>query len=179
MGKLRLRGNGSTPELGPDVANLTLTVENISPFILRTKIGAPGRWEVPRSLFNAPNLTGAAAMDSVHLQVLASLFSGTLPCLTVSPGRRLLTHELHLQHLAARPATRSTTAHRHSVLRSPAAAATRTLCSIRLARAWCSRCGAGWPPGTYIETPVIGEEPDCFVKQRRRIERSAQLSATM
>ena len=51
------------PELGPDVANLTLTVENISPFILRTKIGAPGRWEVPRSLFNAPNLTGAAALD--------------------------------------------------------------------------------------------------------------------
>ena len=69
VGDLRLRGNGSLPELGPDVAKLTLTVENISPFILRTKIGAPGRWEVPRSLFNAPNLTGAAAMDSVPAYV--------------------------------------------------------------------------------------------------------------
>lgn len=59
MGVLTLRGNGSAPELGADIRNLTLTVENISPMILRTKIGAPGRWEVPRSLLNAPNLTGA------------------------------------------------------------------------------------------------------------------------
>ena len=73
MGELRLRGNGSVPELGPDVANLTLTVENISPFILRTKIGAPGRWEVPRSLFNAPNLTGAAALDTAHLTCFSFL----------------------------------------------------------------------------------------------------------
>ena len=61
------------PELGPDVANLTLTVENISPFILRTKIGAPGRWEVPRSLFNAPNLTGAAALVSAHSTCISTL----------------------------------------------------------------------------------------------------------
>ena len=59
MGLLSLRGNGSLPELGTDISNLTLTVENISPYILRTKIGAPGRWEVPRSLLNAPNVTGA------------------------------------------------------------------------------------------------------------------------
>jgi len=59
MGALTLRGNGSQPELGADVRNLTLTVENITPLILRTKISAPGRWEVPRSLLNAPNLTGA------------------------------------------------------------------------------------------------------------------------
>ena len=50
---------GTMPELGPDVKQLTVEVENISPYILHTKIGAPGRWEVPRKLFLAPNVTGA------------------------------------------------------------------------------------------------------------------------
>ena len=38
------------PELGADVSPLTLNVENIDSATLRVKLGAPGRWEVPRSL---------------------------------------------------------------------------------------------------------------------------------
>ena len=38
------------PELGADVSPLTLNVENIDSTTLRVKLGAPGRWEVPRSL---------------------------------------------------------------------------------------------------------------------------------
>lgn len=38
------------PELGADVSPLMLNVENIDSTTLRVKLGAPGRWEVPRSL---------------------------------------------------------------------------------------------------------------------------------
>ena len=55
-----MQSASTMPELGPDVAQLSVLVENISPYILHAKIGAPGRWEVPRSLFNAPNVTGAS-----------------------------------------------------------------------------------------------------------------------
>ena len=57
-GLLKQNGIGTMPELGVDLQNLSLLVEKISPEILRIKIGAPGRWEVPRSIFNAPNMTG-------------------------------------------------------------------------------------------------------------------------
>jgi hypothetical protein len=83
MGALTLRGNGSQPELGADVRNLTLTVENITPLILRTKISAPGRWEVPRSLLNAPNLTGA------RRRCLAANPSPTARPAAVLSGKRL------------------------------------------------------------------------------------------
>lgn len=39
------------PEFGPDVDNLTYSVQYITPYILRVKIGAAGRWEVPRAYF--------------------------------------------------------------------------------------------------------------------------------
>ena len=37
-------------ELGADISPLQLTVVNVDSTTLRVKIGAPGRWEVPRSL---------------------------------------------------------------------------------------------------------------------------------
>lgn len=49
------------PMLGPDLQELSIQVERITPDILHCKIGAAGRWEVPKSVFNAPNVTGAAA----------------------------------------------------------------------------------------------------------------------
>ena len=58
QGALTQSGSGTMAELGPDIKNLTLLVEEVTPEILRVKIGAPGRWEVPRSIFNAPNITG-------------------------------------------------------------------------------------------------------------------------
>ena len=70
------------PELGPDVKQLSVLVENISPYILHTKIGAPGRWEVPRSLFNAPNVTGASRHCRALLFLdccLSAALSVTLP----------------------------------------------------------------------------------------------------
>ena len=57
-GQLRQNGTGTMAELGPDLHDLSLLVQEISPDILRIKIGAPGRWEVPRSIFNAPNMAG-------------------------------------------------------------------------------------------------------------------------
>ena len=54
------------PELGADVSPLTLNVENIDSTTLRVKLGAPGRWEVPRSL-------------------LRGTVSGALPCWSTWP----------------------------------------------------------------------------------------------
>ena len=42
------------PELGADVSPLEVHVRYITPSILRIKIGAEGRWEVPDSLFKNP-----------------------------------------------------------------------------------------------------------------------------
>ena len=56
---------------------LTILVENISPYILHAKIGAPGRWEVPRKLFNAPNVTGVR-----HTHELGAWGALTLAALT-------------------------------------------------------------------------------------------------
>ncbi len=64
------QSTGTMPELGPDVKQLTVLVENISPYILHTKIGAPGRWEVPRKLFLAPNVTGALPLLPFLMQPL-------------------------------------------------------------------------------------------------------------
>lgn len=58
QGTLQQSGPGSQPELGADIKTLTITVENITPDILHAKIGAPGRWEVPKSIFLTPNVTG-------------------------------------------------------------------------------------------------------------------------
>lgn len=85
-------------------------------------------------------------------------------CSAVPARRCLLTHGQHPQRLAAPPATRSTTARLRLVLRSPAAAATQTLCLIRLERAWYSRCGAGLSPGFATQLPCLysGARLLCF-----------------
>jgi CRISPR/Cas system endoribonuclease Cas6 (RAMP superfamily) len=48
---LDLQGNGTMPFLGSDISPLALSVENVDQNILRVKIGANGRFEVPPSLF--------------------------------------------------------------------------------------------------------------------------------
>lgn len=51
------------PELGPDVSPLSLMVENVRADILRVKIGAQGRWEVPRATFPSPaNVSAGGAL---------------------------------------------------------------------------------------------------------------------
>ena len=45
-----MQQRSALPELGADVSPLTLNVENIDSTTLRVKLGAPGRWEVPRAL---------------------------------------------------------------------------------------------------------------------------------
>lgn len=47
MGTLVLQGNGTLPQAGRDLSPLTVSVQNLDRSILRVKIGAPGRWEVP------------------------------------------------------------------------------------------------------------------------------------
>jgi hypothetical protein len=58
QGTLTQSGSGTMPMLGPDIQQLSIQVERVTPDILHCKIGAPNRWEVPKSVFNAPNMTG-------------------------------------------------------------------------------------------------------------------------
>ena len=51
QGTLDLQGNGSMGFLGSDITPLTLSVQNVDANILRVKLGANGRFEVPQSLF--------------------------------------------------------------------------------------------------------------------------------
>ena len=46
------------PMLGADLQDLSIEVVRVSPDILHVKIGAPGRWEVPKKVFMASNVTG-------------------------------------------------------------------------------------------------------------------------
>lgn len=46
------------PQFGPDVSPLNVGIQYITSNIVRVKIGAPGRWEVPASLFNITAPTG-------------------------------------------------------------------------------------------------------------------------
>jgi hypothetical protein len=48
QGTLVLQGSEAMPFLGADVSPLTLSIQNLDQNILRVKIGAPGRWEVPQ-----------------------------------------------------------------------------------------------------------------------------------
>lgn len=73
-GTLTQNGSGTMPMLGPDIQQLSVQVERVTPDILHCKIGAPGRWEVPKSVFNAPNMTGIASALSLT-PVYESLYS--------------------------------------------------------------------------------------------------------
>ena len=75
-------GPGTQPQLGADVRELSVLVENITPYILHAKIGAKGRWEVPRKLFNAPNITCALSSQAIGAPSLAAVFS-LMMCLTL------------------------------------------------------------------------------------------------
>lgn len=58
------------PEISPDISPLTLDVLPVSTAILRVKIGAPGRWEVPQALFanrEVPSAPHWQLHTSVHL----------------------------------------------------------------------------------------------------------------
>ena len=46
---LDLQGNGTMQSLGSDISPITLSVENVDQNILRVKMGANGRFEVPGS----------------------------------------------------------------------------------------------------------------------------------
>ena len=80
QGTLRMNGSGTMPMLGPDVQQLSVHVERITPDILHCKIGAPGRWEVPKTVFKAQNVTGIAS--AVIPMVILKHFSvrKALPC---------------------------------------------------------------------------------------------------
>ena len=80
QGNLRVNGSGTMPMLGPDVQQLSVHVERITPDILHVKIGAPGRWEVPKTVFKAQNVTGIAAA-AINLVIL-KLCSAKSPALS-------------------------------------------------------------------------------------------------
>lgn len=180
MGELRLRGNGSLPELGPDVANLTLTVENISPFILRTKIGAPGRWEVPRSLFNAPNLTGAAALDTAHVYTHLSLklqYAALLCSLCKEVPANAWTAPAASGGPASYTFNYSASPFSFAVSRggSNADPVFNTAGTRLVFKVWSPLL----PPGVLPSFPAFFQEPGCISLQRSCVGGSAQLQAAV
>ncbi len=70
-----MQQQSAQPELGADISPLQLTVVNVDSTTLRVKIGAPGRWEVPRSLL----------CDTVN-RVTLHTTSLTRPCPTHAPA---------------------------------------------------------------------------------------------
>ena len=60
--------SGSLPELGQDISPLALDVAPVSAAVLRARIGAPGRWEVPQALFANRDAPGAGLPLSCALQ---------------------------------------------------------------------------------------------------------------
>lgn len=66
------------PALGADVKELDLTLEQVNADIVRVKIGAPGRWEVPPSIFKntvPPTAADRAASPALDVDVTYSPFS--------------------------------------------------------------------------------------------------------
>ncbi|EIE19743.1 hypothetical protein COCSUDRAFT_31111 [Coccomyxa subellipsoidea C-169] len=75
QGTLKQSGTGTQPELGPDIKTLTILVENVTPDILHAKIGAPGRWEIPKSIFLTPNVTASNGPANYQFNYSASPFT--------------------------------------------------------------------------------------------------------
>ena len=73
------------PQFGTDVSPLNVNIQYITSNIVRVKIGAAGRWEVPASLFNVTAPTGKlvsseAAQQSCPLVALLQLSVEFAPC---------------------------------------------------------------------------------------------------
>ena len=60
--------SGGTPELGQDISPLALDMMPVSAAVLRVRIGAPGRWEVPQALFANRDAPGVVLLLSCVLQ---------------------------------------------------------------------------------------------------------------
>ncbi len=61
--------------LGDDVQELSISVERVSPDILHCKIGAPGRWEVPKKVFKVSNITGTSSAEAPCSSLLLFVLS--------------------------------------------------------------------------------------------------------
>lgn len=60
-GDLTLLGNGTMPFLGLDISPIYVQMENLNQGILRVKVGAAGRWEVPQDKLFTNTVTGVPA----------------------------------------------------------------------------------------------------------------------
>ena len=70
-----LQGNGAMPFLGTDISPLTLSIQNLDQSILRVKIGAAGRWEVPQDQLFSNTAQGARATSHL-MRCSSTLHSG-------------------------------------------------------------------------------------------------------
>ncbi|CAL5218429.1 g109 [Coccomyxa viridis] len=69
------------PQFGTDVSPLNVNIQYITSNIVRVKIGASGRWEVPASIFNVTAPSGSASPPNdagYNLQTTNSPFSFTI-----------------------------------------------------------------------------------------------------
>ena len=159
-----MQQRAAQPELGADVSPLTLNVENIDSSTLRVKLGAPGRWEVPRSLLrgtvnSAPPGRAArpcflAASPGGFLRVtgcaLLALTMEGRDSSVCTYARRVL---LHARQLCVVLAVQARTVLRRST------SLTTTLCRSALAcRAWAARMpiqsSAPEAPGSFSRQPT-------------------------
>ncbi len=71
-GNLVLPSNGTMPFLGADISPLDLQMERVDTGILRVKIGAPGRWELPQDkmFINTVKGTSPSCMSTSFILLL-------------------------------------------------------------------------------------------------------------
>lgn len=105
--------------LGPDLEGASVAFEQVSETILRVKISAPGRWEVPRSIFRnvveQPAAAGASTTPAFDVDVAASPFSFAVKRANFTPGpdatifdttgTRLVLKDQYLEISSALPAS--------------------------------------------------------------------------
>ncbi len=77
-----MRGPGmlmSNTSLGEDISPLELLVESMDPNILHIKIGAPGRWEVPKDDIFINTNQGVFHKPGIIVMLSLSLQAGNMP----------------------------------------------------------------------------------------------------
>jgi hypothetical protein len=97
---------------GPDLPRVDVTLQQVTPSIARVRLGAPGRWAVPRDVFGSvppPPPDAATADPTFDLETLADPFavrvrrSGEEEAIFDTSGHRLVMKDMYLEVSTALP----------------------------------------------------------------------------
>lgn len=73
MGSLVLSTSGTLPFLGADISPLSFLADSVDEGILRVKIGAPGRWELPQDKLFTNTVRGMTTETAMSLHACSIL----------------------------------------------------------------------------------------------------------